>query len=61
MIKSIILCVLGLATSVVALSQHLSGYELEREMPVFLDQLKQELTYPMAWGGTQVAIHSRAF
>ena len=30
MIKSIILCVLGLATSVVALSQHLSGYELER-------------------------------
>ena len=48
MIKSIILCVLGLATSVVALSQHLSGYELEREMPVFLDQLKQELTYPMA-------------
>lgn len=32
------------------LSQHLSGYELEREMPVFLDQLKAELTYPMAWG-----------
>ena len=54
MIKSIILCVLGLATSVVALSQHLSGYELEREMPVFLDQLKQELTYPMAWGNSPV-------
>lgn len=35
MIKTIILCVLGLVTSVAALSQHLSGYELEREMPVF--------------------------
>jgi len=27
MIKTIILCVLGLVTSVAALSQHLSGYE----------------------------------
>lgn len=54
MIKTIILCVLGLVTSVAALSQHLSGYELEREMPVFLDQLKQELTYPMAWGNSPV-------
>ncbi len=43
-----------LVTSVVALSQHLSGYELEREMPFFLDQLKQELTYPMAWGNSPV-------
>ena len=50
-----ILCMmLGLATSVAALSQHLSGYELEREMPVFLDQLKAELTYPMAWGNSPV-------
>ena len=45
---------LGLATSVAALSQQLSGYELEREMPVFLDQLKKELTYPMAWGNSPV-------
>ncbi|MBQ8673438.1 MAG: prolyl oligopeptidase family serine peptidase [Bacteroides sp.] len=30
------------------------GYELEREMPVFLDQLKEELTYPMAWGNSKV-------
>ena len=50
MVRRCILCMmLGLATSVAALSQHLSGYELEREMPVFLDQLKAELTYPMAW------------
>ena len=53
MVRRCILCMmLGLATSVAALSQHLSGYELEREMPVFLDQLKAELTYPMAWGNS---------
>ena len=55
MVRRCILCMmLGLATSVAALSQHLSGYELEREMPVFLDQLKAELTYPMAWGNSPV-------
>jgi hypothetical protein len=57
MVRRCILCMmLGLATSVAALSQHLSGYELEREMPVFLDQLKAELTYPMAWGNSPVKI-----
>ena len=24
-------------------------YELKNDMPVFLDQLKEELTYPLAW------------
>lgn len=52
--KHFILCVLGLVTSVAALSQSVKGYELEREMPVFLDQLKQELTYPMAWGNSPI-------
>lgn len=40
--------------TVTALSQSVKGYELEREMPVFLDQLKQELTYPMAWGNSPI-------
>lgn len=52
--KHFILCVLGLVTSVAALSQSVKGYELEREMPVFLDRLKQELTYPMAWGNSPI-------
>ena len=30
------------------------GYAFEREMPVFLDQLKAELTYPMAWGHCEI-------
>lgn len=56
---------IGWLTAVAALSQHQeagpltapssapSGYELEREMPVFLDRLKAELTYPMAWGNSR--------
>lgn len=45
---------MGLVVSTTALSQHISSYELEREMPVFLDKLKKELTYPLAWGNSPV-------
>lgn len=51
-IKALLIGLLGLVTSVTALSQNLEGYELKREMPVFLDQLKEELTYPQAWGNS---------
>ena len=44
---------LGLVASATALSQT-KPYELEREMPVFLDQLKKELTYPLAWGNSDI-------
>lgn len=54
MVKRLFICMLGLVTSVTALSQSVRGYELEREMPVFLDQLKKELTYPMAWGNSPI-------
>lgn len=50
MIKTIILCVLGLVTSVAALSQHLSGYELEREMPVFFGPAKARVDVPYGLG-----------
>ena len=45
---------MGLVVSTTALSQYTSSYELEREMPVFLDKLKKELTYPLAWGNSPV-------
>ncbi|MDR0989243.1 MAG: dienelactone hydrolase family protein [Prevotellaceae bacterium] len=35
------------------------GYELEREMPLFLDSLKKELTYPLAWGHSPVTEFDR--
>lgn len=41
---------LGLVTSVTALSQSVKGYELEREMPVFLDELKKNLLIPWLGG-----------
>ena len=50
MIKTIIPCVLGLVTSVAALSQHLSGYELEREMPVFFGPAKARVDVPYGLG-----------
>ncbi|MDR0961672.1 MAG: prolyl oligopeptidase family serine peptidase [Mediterranea sp.] len=39
-----------LATPALLAQSPLTSYELEREMPLFLDQLKEELTYPLAWG-----------
>lgn len=44
----------GLGIFAAAPAQTPKGYELEREMPVFLDQLKEELTYPMAWGNSEI-------
>lgn len=35
-------------------AQEESSYEVKKDMPVFLDQLKQELTYPMAWGNSSL-------
>lgn len=52
--KTIYLIMMGLVVSATALSQDVPAYELEREMPVFLDQLKKELTYPLAWGNSPV-------
>lgn len=35
-------------------AQKLSGYAFERDLPVFLDSIKNELTYPMAWGNSEI-------
>lgn len=40
-------------TPAVSFSQN-AGYELKRDMPTFLDSLKTELTYPMAWGNSDI-------
>lgn len=53
-VKRLKVIIMGLVVSTTALSQHTSSYELEREMPVFLDKLKKELTYPLAWGNSPV-------
>lgn len=35
-------------------AQEIRGYEFERNMPAFLDQIQEELTYPMAWGHSPI-------
>lgn len=41
--RSLLLTALCLAVSA-------GAWEIEREMPAFLDNIQAELTYPMAWG-----------
>ena len=33
---------------------HSSRYEIERDMPTFLDRIHEELTYPLAWGNSDI-------
>lgn len=52
--------IIRLSTAVVAITPAVAfsqprGHELERDMPLFLDSLKQELTYPLAWGRSEIA------
>ncbi|MDE6378032.1 MAG: dienelactone hydrolase family protein, partial [Duncaniella sp.] len=37
-----------------ALSAQEKRYEIERDMPLFLDSIKSELTYPLAWGNSEI-------
>lgn len=53
-LKIYLTIIIGLFISGTALCQHQDKYELEREMPIFLDQIKKELTYPMAWGNSSI-------
>lgn len=42
------LCLLPAIGGLPAVAQ--SGYEVTKSMPVFYEQMKQQLTYPLAWG-----------
>lgn len=51
MLKRIIFCLL-IFISLAGTAQEVSSYEIEKDYPAFLHQMKQELTYPMAWGNS---------
>ena len=36
------------------LSGQVSPFEFEKEMPLFMDKIKEELTYPLAWGNSPI-------
>ncbi|MDE6697140.1 MAG: prolyl oligopeptidase family serine peptidase [Muribaculaceae bacterium] len=40
--------------SVAASAEENRAYEIQRDMPLFLDSLKTEFTYPMAWGNSEL-------
>ena len=49
LITGAVVCTLASATA-----QEFLPYGVEREMPAFLDDIKKELTYPMAWGNSDI-------
>ncbi|MDE5586001.1 MAG: acetylxylan esterase, partial [Muribaculaceae bacterium] len=46
---SMVIAAAGLWGSVAVSAQNSKGHEIERDMPLFLDSLKTEFTYPLAW------------
>lgn len=52
MLKRVFFSLLGIVAFQSVTAQNVSSYEIEKDYPVFLDQMKQELTYPMAWGNS---------
>ena len=39
--------------SALSFAQQAKGYEFEKDYPLFLNRIKEDLTYPMAWGNSQ--------
>ncbi len=52
--KTIIIAAAALMANL-SMAQEKRGHEIERDMPLFLDSLKTEFTYPMAWGNSDIS------
>ncbi len=52
--KTIALYVFLLFCGVAFAQQSKQAYEFEKDYPVFLDRIKSELTYPLAWGNSSI-------
>lgn len=50
MLKRIGVSILTAIAFLTAVAQKSTSYEIEKDYPLFLEKMKQELTYPMAWG-----------
>lgn len=50
MLKRIGVSILIAIAFLTAVAQKSTSYEIEKDYPLFLEKMKQELTYPMAWG-----------
>lgn len=54
MINKIILFLIGGIISTNIYSQTSPGFEFERDLPLFINKIQSELTYPMAWGNSSI-------
>lgn len=52
MLKRIGVSILTAIAFLTAVAQKSTSYEIEKDYPLFLEKMKQELTYPMAWGNS---------
>lgn len=52
MMKRVFSCITAILWLASTFAQAPLSHEFERDLPLFLDQLKTELTYPMAWGNS---------
>jgi dienelactone hydrolase len=57
--KQIVAAALLTVSAGTAAQNEVRGYELEREMPAYLEDIKQELTYPLAWGNSDIKKFSK--
>ena len=48
------LMVVCLVTVMPLLSQKRKKYEFKRNLPVYVDSLIKDLTYPLAWGNSEI-------
>jgi dienelactone hydrolase len=49
-----LIAILCLLQSMVLFSQKRQKYEFERNLPVYADSLLKDLTYPLAWGNSEI-------
>jgi dienelactone hydrolase len=55
MMKKRLACIILLCTSVgIAFAQKREKYEFQRNLPVYADSLLKDLTYPLAWGNSEI-------
>ena len=48
--RLLLLAALSFAATALTAQTDTTAYEVVKNMPAFYEQLKQQLTYPMAWG-----------
>lgn len=54
MLKRMVFSLSLFVQAMLIMAQTSSSHEFEKEMPLFMDRIKQELTFPLAWGNSEI-------